>query len=126
MRFRTGFSKVHGLGSAHAGTGHFLRQRLSAVANVPLVLFLVMLVLMLAGKPHSVVAATLASLPVAIGLLAALVSVLYHMRLGMQAVIEDYIHHEGLKIALLMLNILYPAAVGLICAFAILKLAFGG
>jgi succinate dehydrogenase / fumarate reductase membrane anchor subunit len=126
MGLRTPFSKVHGLGSAHEGTEHFWRQRLTAVANIPLIIFLIGLLVSLAGKPHAEVVRTLSSPLVAVMLLMALVSVLYHMRLGMQAVVEDYIHHELLKVALLMLNIFYPFAIGLISAFAILKLAFGG
>ena len=125
MGLRTPFSKVQGLGSAHEGTEHFWRQRLTAVSNIPLILFLIVLVAMLAGKPHGEVIATLSSPLVAVVLLLAMLSVLYHMRLGMQAVIEDYIHHELLKVALLMLNVFYPLAIGLISAFAILKLAFG-
>jgi succinate dehydrogenase / fumarate reductase membrane anchor subunit len=123
---RTPFSKVHGLGSAHEGTEHFWRQRLTAVANIPLVIFLVVLVVALVGKPHAYVAEVIGNPFVAVGLLLALLSVLYHMRLGMQAVIEDYVHHELLKVALLMLNIFYPVAIGLAGAFAILKLAIGG
>jgi succinate dehydrogenase / fumarate reductase, membrane anchor subunit len=126
MGLRTPFSKVHGLGSAHEGTEHFWRQRLTAVANIPLVIFLIVLVVALVGKPHAEVVAILSSPLVAVLLLLAMISVLYHMRLGMQAIIEDYIHNELLKVALLMLNVFYPIAIGLISGFAILKLAFGG
>jgi succinate dehydrogenase / fumarate reductase membrane anchor subunit len=126
MPLRTPFSKVHGLGSAHEGTEHFWRQRLTAVANIPLTVFGMYVVISLAGKPYAEIAAALGSPFTALGLLLMLLSVLYHMRLGMQAVIEDYVHNELLKVTLMMLNIFFPVAAGLACAFAILKLAFGG
>lgn len=123
---RTPLGRVLGLGSAREGTEHFWRQRLTAVANIPLVIFLVWLLVSLNGEPHAAVAATLSSPLVAIGLLLAVTSVLVHMRLGMQVVIEDYVHSEGGKILLLMLNTFFTIAVGFICVFAILKLGFGG
>ena len=115
-----------GLGSAREGTGHFWRQRLTAVANVPLILFFVGLLVSLNGAGYSEVRATLANPLVTLVLLLALLSVLYHMRLGMQVVIEDYVHDDRLKVALVMLNIFFALAVGVAAAFALLKLALGG
>jgi succinate dehydrogenase / fumarate reductase membrane anchor subunit len=122
--FRTPLSRVNGLGSAKSGTEHFWRQRLTALANVPLALFFVGLVAALHDQPYEVVQASLASWPVALGLLALIGSGLIHMRLGMQVIIEDYVHNELIKIICLVLNVFFTAAIGLGCVFAILKLAF--
>ncbi len=126
MSMRTPLSKVLGLGSAREGTEHFWRQRVTAVANVPLTLFLVWLVVSLFGKSHQTILDTLSSPLIAIGLLLAMASMLYHMRLGMQTIIEDYIHAEGVKILLLMGNTFFTFAIGISAGFAILKLGFGG
>ena len=115
-----------GLGSAKEGTDHFWRQRLTAVANIPLTLFLIWLMVSLFGKSHQTVIDTLSSPFIAICLLLTMASMLYHMRLGMQTVIEDYIHGEGLKILLLMGNTFFTIAIGVSAGFAILKLGFGG
>ena len=123
---RTPLGKVRGLGSAKEGTDHFWKQRLTAVANVPLIVFFVWLVVSLNGASHSEVATTLSSPLVALVLLAVIFSVCLHMKLGMQVVIEDYVHGEGAKIALIILNIFFCICIGLMSAFAILKLGFGG
>ena len=122
---RTPLGKVRGLGSAKEGTDHFWKQRLTAVANVPLVLFFVWLVVTLNGASHAEVAATLSNPVIALVLLAAVFSVCLHMKLGMQMVIEDYVHGEGTKIALIILNTFFCVGIGLASAFAVLKLAFG-
>lgn len=126
MNMRTPLAKVRGLGAAREGTRHFWRQRLTAIANIPLSLIAVWLILGVAGESRETVAAALSRPFVAVCMLALCVSVPMHMRLGMQVIIEDYVHGEFAKIALLVLNTLFCAAVGLLGAVAILKLALGG
>lgn len=125
MSKRSPLSRVRGLGSAHSGTEHFLTQRMTAIANVPLVLFFVYLLVTLAGRSHAAVSAILGNSTTSLFLLAAILSVVIHMRIGMQIIIEDYVHHDGLKMSLMMANTFFSIAVGLCAAFAILRLNFG-
>ena len=116
---------MRGLGSARSGTEHFWRQRLTAVANVPLTIAFVVIVVALLGRNHAAVVQILGSPLVAIVMLLFIASVIIHMRIGMQVIIEDYVHDEGVKLVLLMANTFFAVAVGLASAFAILMLSFG-
>jgi succinate dehydrogenase / fumarate reductase membrane anchor subunit len=125
MGYRTPLARVRGLGSAREGAEHFWRQRLTAVANIFLVAFLVWLLVTLAGADYATVKRTLAKPQVAIPLLLLVLSGLVHMRIGMQVIIEDYVHSEGRKLIILMMNSFFTFVVGLVCVFAVLKLSFG-
>jgi succinate dehydrogenase / fumarate reductase membrane anchor subunit len=90
-----------------------------------LVSFLVVLLVRLAGADYATVKSVLARPHNAIMLLLFVLSGVIHMRLGMQTIIEDYIHSEGRKVVALVLNSFFAVAVGLTCAFAVLKLSLG-
>jgi succinate dehydrogenase / fumarate reductase membrane anchor subunit len=122
----TPLKKVLGLGSAHEGTGHFWRQRLTGLANLVLATCFVVLIVALVGRPYPQVVSILASPFVALVLLLMVLSIAIHMRIGMQVVIEDYIHGPALRPVLLILNTFFAFGVAAVSVFAILKLAFGG
>jgi succinate dehydrogenase / fumarate reductase membrane anchor subunit len=124
-RLRTPLARVRGLGSARSGTGHFWQQRLTAVANVPLTIAFVVILVSLLGRNHAAAQRILGSPLVAIVILLFIGSATYHMRIGMQVIIEDYVHDDVLKLALLMANTFFAIAVALACAYAIFKLSFG-
>ena len=122
---RTPLAKVRGLGSAKEGTDHFWKQRITALANVPLTIFLVSLIASLAGADHATVKKVIAQPLVAILLLLLILSGIHHMRMGMQTIIEDYITAEGKKVLALAFNSFFAYSVGLTCIWAVLKLSFG-
>ncbi|WP_394888097.1 succinate dehydrogenase, hydrophobic membrane anchor protein [Mesorhizobium sp. AaZ16] len=123
---RTPLRKVRGLGSAKDGTGHFWRIRLSSIALIPLSFFLLGWILSLGGAGYDEVRAALSEPLIALAASLFILISLDHMQLGMQIIIEDYIHGEGAKVALIMLNVFFAVAVGAASVFAILKIAFGG
>jgi succinate dehydrogenase membrane anchor subunit len=125
MTQRTPLARARGLGSAREGTDHFWKQRLTAVSNLILVCILIWLLVKLAGADYATVKRTLARPQNAIALLLLVLSGVIHMRLGMQTIIEDYVHSEGRKVLALMLNSFFTILVGLTSIFAVLKLSFG-
>jgi succinate dehydrogenase / fumarate reductase membrane anchor subunit len=122
---RTPLSRVRNLGSSHSGTKDFWRQRLTAVAMVLLIVPVIIVVIMLIGRNHAGAAQILGSIPIAIILLLFIIASTWHMKIGMQVVIEDYIHNEKLKLASVMANNFVCIAVALASIYAILKLSSG-
>lgn len=125
MQMRTPLKSVRRLGSAHQGADHFWHQRVTAVSNLVLAISFAAIVVSLLDADYATVRQTLASPLVAILMLLFVGSATYHMKLGMQVIIEDYVQAEGAKVVLLMLNTFFAIAVGLASVFAILKISFG-
>lgn len=123
---RTPLGRVRGLGSARSGTEHFFLQRLTGFGNFLLMIAFVVIVIRLAGASYAETRAVLGQPLVAVIILLTLLSVTVHMRLGMQVVIEDYVHTEGLKVLLIVLNTFFTIAIALAGAFAVLKISLAG
>jgi succinate dehydrogenase / fumarate reductase membrane anchor subunit len=122
---RTPLARVLGRGAAKSGTQHFWHQRLTAVANIPLTIAAIVILLMLLGRNQAATAQILGSPAVTIIMLLFILSITVHMRLGMAVIIEDYVHDESAKLTLLMANTFFTIVVGLACVYGVLKLSFG-
>lgn len=120
----TPLAKVRGLGSARSGTETFWRQRLTAVANIPLVIFLIYTIITQIGADYAAVKAYLARPIVAILLLALVINAAIHMRIGLKEIVEDYVHGGG-KVLMLLIVTFFAAGVGLASVFAIIKISLG-
>jgi succinate dehydrogenase / fumarate reductase membrane anchor subunit len=125
MMRKTPLGRVLGLGSAKAGTEHWWVQRVTAVAGIPLTVFLIGFILTHIGASRAEMLASLRNPLVAILLALTVVNMLWHMKLGMQVIIEDYIHAPRNKFAALLLNAFFSAALGVAALYAILKMSFG-
>jgi succinate dehydrogenase / fumarate reductase membrane anchor subunit len=122
---RTRLGRVRGLGAAHEGVAHWWGQRLTAIAMVPLVFWFTISLVSLAGAPHAVVVAWIRSPLTAILLIVLIAAVFHHMQLGLQVVIEDYVHTEWRKLALIIAVKFGAVLVGLTGILAVLRIAVG-
>jgi succinate dehydrogenase / fumarate reductase membrane anchor subunit len=125
MSIRTPIGRVRGRGAARSGTSHFWHQRVTALANVFLVTAFVVILVSLLGRSHAAVIQILASPFVAIVMLLMVGSVTYHMKLGMQVVIEDYVHDEKWKFLAIVGNMFFAIAIAAACVYSLLKISFG-
>ncbi len=124
MGFRTDRQRVQGLGSAKDGTGHWWRQRVTAIALVPLTLFFLFTFARNLGADFETVRAVYASPFNAIMAILFIVTACIHLQLGLQVVIEDYVPHHGTRTAALLANTLLTWALALTGAFAVARIAF--
>jgi len=122
---RTAVKRVRGLGSAHSGTTDFWRQRLTALALLLLFIPVVVIIMTLLGRNHAAAAQILGSPLIAIIMMLFIVASCWHMKIGMQVVIEDYVHDEKLKLLSVIANNFFSIAVGLASIYAIIKLSSG-
>ncbi len=122
---RTPLARVRALGSSHSGTKDFWRQRLTAVAMTLLIVPVIVVVLMLLGSNQAGAKQIFSSVPIAIIMLLFIVASAWHMKIGMQVVIEDYVHNEKIKLASVMANNFFCIAVALASIYAILKMSSG-
>lgn len=125
MALKTQLAVVRGLGSAKNGTHHWWGQRVTAVALVPLTLWFVYSVIMLTGAGHGTVADWLSQPLNAVLMLLLIAATFHHLQLGLQVVIEDYIHSEFTKLATILFVKFASFGLAVACAYAVLKIALG-
>jgi succinate dehydrogenase membrane anchor subunit len=122
---RTPLGRVRSLGAAHSGTSDFWRQRVTGVAMTLLIIPVIVVVMMLLGRNQAGAAQILGSLPIAVIMVLFIIASAWHMKIGMQVIIEDYVHSERLKLASIMANNFFSIAVALVSICAIVKLSSG-
>lgn len=125
FRFQTSLKHARGFGSGKSGTGHFWQQRVTGVAALLLSLVYVVLLIKLQGDDYPTVIATLGNPFIAVLMLALLGVSVWHMKIGMQVIIEDYVNQPLLRVLALMANSFFSALVGIASAVALIKITFG-
>ncbi|GGB54901.1 succinate dehydrogenase, hydrophobic membrane anchor protein [Tistrella sp. BH-R2-4] len=126
MSLRNPLARARGLGSAKEGVHHWWMQRVTAAAMVPLTLWFVISIIAHLGAGRLEIVGWLSSPVSAALMIAFLVALFWHAKLGLQVVIEDYVHNEAVKVASLTAMTFAVIIVGLACVVSVLKLAFGG
>jgi succinate dehydrogenase / fumarate reductase, membrane anchor subunit len=121
----TPLKRVRGLGATHRGTDTFWRQRVTALANIPLTIFLILAILSHIGSSYDEVRTYLAHPIVALAMLALILSAAIHLRIGLKEIIEDYVHAEGLKILAIVFVTFFAYGVALAALLAIVKISLG-
>jgi succinate dehydrogenase / fumarate reductase membrane anchor subunit len=122
----TGLGRVRGLGSAKHGSMHWWRQRVTAAGNLLLATWFVVSLFRLPSFDHAAIVLWLSSPLVAVALILLTISVFYHLRLGLQVIMEDYVHEEAGKVFFVLLLNFYAIGGAALAIFSILKIAFGG
>ncbi|GMV68100.1 MAG: hypothetical protein AMXMBFR76_05390 [Pseudomonadota bacterium] len=125
MDMRTPLSRANHLGAAHEGTHHWWWQRMTGLALVPLLLWLVGSLVAMTGADYVTMQAWVARPGVTLGLVALLIALFYHAQLGLQVILEDYVHTEGLKLAALLAVRAACFLLGLLGVISVLRIAFG-
>lgn len=120
---RTPLGNVRGLGSAKEGVGHFITQRVSAIGLVFLVPWFMISAMLVAPNGYAAVIEWIAQPWNAVLILLTLGTMLYHMRLGVQVIVEDYIGKASSKVFLLILNTFICVILFAAAAFSVLKIA---
>ncbi|MEM7020107.1 MAG: succinate dehydrogenase, hydrophobic membrane anchor protein [Pseudomonadota bacterium] len=126
MSLRTPLSQARGLGSAKDGTGHFIAQRITAIALIPLSVWFVFGVLSIVGSDYETAIAWLQNPITSVLLLALIIATFYHADLGMQVVIEDYVSDEFKKTVMLLGSKFAIVLLGLAASLAVIKISLGG
>ena len=126
MRYRTPLSRVRGLGSAKDGTHHWWSQRITAIALVPLMLWVTASVIYMTGADYAEFVAWMRSPAVSIAWVALIIALFHHAQLGVQVVLEDYVHTEWLKIASIVAVKLAAVVLAVTCVLAILRISLAG
>jgi succinate dehydrogenase / fumarate reductase membrane anchor subunit len=126
MRMETPISRVRGLGSARSGAHHWWLERLTSVSTLLLFVWFFASLLGLPSLGHEAVTQWLRSPLAAVPMLLLIVSTFWHLKLGLQVVIEDYVHEEGSRLFSIVLLNFFTIAGAALAFFAVLKIAFGG
>jgi len=122
----TGIGRVRGLGSAKHGSLHWWHQRLTAASNLILILWFVVSMVRLPVHDYAAVTAWLASPLVAVALILMTISAFWHLRIGLQVFIEDYVHDDAFRVAAILALNFYAAGAAALAIFSIARIAFGG